>query len=358
MRYPIDESRKEPVYEQLYTFIREDIKSGVYPYGEKLPSKRVTSMETGYSLSTIEHTYDLLTDEGYIEPRERQGYFVIYQKDTLFASAHESTVVASPGSQDDAFPYSVFARTARRVLTDYGEAVMERSDPLGNTALKKAVVSYLARSRGIHIREDQVVIGSGAEYLYTLVVHMLKEEKIFAIEDPSYEKIRSIYLSNDLTLDYLKMDENGILSEELRRTRAGVLHVTPYHSYPSGSTADMEKRKEYIAWAKERDGIIVEDDYDSEFSVAAKPVVTLYALDSSRVIYMNTFTRTISPGMRVGYMILPDRNTELYRERISFCSNTVSTFSQLLLATLLNDGSFERHINRVRARRRRQNEDI
>jgi GntR family transcriptional regulator/MocR family aminotransferase len=153
----------------------------------------------------------------------------------------------------------------------------------------------------------------------------------------------------------LKMGGDGILSSELAGTDAGVLHVTPFHSYPSGVTASASKRWEYLAWAKRTGGYIIEDNYDSELTVSAKNEDTLFSLSGEgRVIYLNTFSRTIAPSMRVGYMVLPEKLLEAFEEKVGFYSCTVPVFEQYVLAELLSDGSFERHVNRIRRQRRKE----
>ena len=153
--------------------------------------------------------------------------------------------------------------------------------------------------------------------------------------------------------DFLKLSKNGILTSELNRTDATVLHVTPFRSFPSGVTANASKRNEYIRWAKDRDGIIIEDDFDSEFTVSLKHEDTVFSLEPKRsVIYINTFTKTIAPSMRTGYMVLPEELVEVFTQRIGFYSCTVPVFEQYVLAEFINNGDFERHINRVRRKRR------
>lgn len=370
MRYTIDRQRAESAYMQLYEQMREDITGGLYPYGTRMPSKRVVASETGVSVITVEHTYAILSDEGYIEPRERSGYYVIYRDVDFFRSTdqppqHPSATSAAVSGEknlmtrgrsraDERMPYGVMARTMRRVLSVRGESVLERSPSGGLPELRRAIASYLARGRGIRVRPEQVFIGSGSEYLYSLLVQVLGRQPVYALEDPSYEKIRRMYEANGVRCEMLKMGSDGILSSELRRSRATVLHVTPYNSYPSGVTATASKRREYIHWASARNGIIIEDDFDSEFTVSTKPEDTLFSLEPERtVIYMNTFTQTIGPSVRIGYMILPEKLTEVFRDKVGFYASTVPTFEQYVLTELIENGEFERHINRVRRKRRR-----
>lgn len=340
---------------QLYRQLRDDITNAVYKYGEKLPSKRLLADEAGVSVITVQHAYDILCDEGYVESRERSGYFVTYRKCDFVPISEHTPSISFPQVSHSAeeFPFSVFAKTMRNVISNYGDRILIKSPNLGLAELRQAVSDYLARSKGIRVTSDQIVIGSGAEYLYGLIVQFLGRQKRYAIEDPSYEKIHSVYRANGVSCDLLKLGHDGILTSELSRTQAEVLHITPFRSFPSGVTASASKRNEYIEWATARGGIIIEDDFDSEFSVSSKHEDTVFSLEPTHsVIYFNTFTRTIAPAMRVGYMVLPEALTEAFTQKLGFYSCTVPTFEQYVLAEFINSGDFERHINRVRRRRR------
>ena len=357
MKYRIDPRSANSAYLQLYHQLRADIVGGVYPNGHKLPSKRVLAEQTGVSVITVEHAYAILCDEGYLEARERSGYFVSYSAADCFPVAEDTSVREMSEAREltDEFPFSVLAKTMRRVLSDYGERILVKSPNNGCVELRRAISAYLARCRGINVSPAQIVIGSGAEYLYGLIVQLLGRERVFALENPSYEKIRRVYLANGVECDMLRLGADGIRTSELERTKASVLHVTPFHSFPSGVTASAGKRSEYIRWARERGGYIIEDDFDSEFTLSSKAEDTLFSLEPQRsVLYLNTFTKTVAPSMRSGYMVLPVSLVEPFEKTVGFYSCTVPVFEQYVLAELLNNGDFERHINRVRRRRRKQ----
>ena len=357
MRYHIDKTAAQSAYLQLYHQLRRDIVSGVYPLGSKLPSKRLIAGETGVSVITVEHALAILCDEGYLEPRERSGCYVSFAAQDCFPVSETAAVrrqSAAHGVEDE-FPFPSLAKTMRRVLSEYGEGILVKSPNNGCAELRGAIAAYLFRSRGISVQPGQIVIGSGAEYLYGLIVQMLGRERIFALEDPSYDKIRRVYQAHGVRCEMLRLGGDGIRSDELARTQATVLHVTPFHSFPSSVTASAGKRSEYIRWAAERGGYIVEDDFDSEFSVSTKGEDTLFALEPERsVIYMNTFSKTIAPSMRAGYMVLPAALSERFRRQVGFYSCTVPVFEQYVLAELIGSGDFERHINRIRRRRRKR----
>lgn len=363
MKYVMDSGISRPAYMQLYHQIRNDITGGLYSYGDQLPSKRMLAQEACTSVITVEHAYSILCDEGYAESKERSGYFVIYRDNDCFsASAPDAERTnAAPNhhtAADEAFPFSALAKTMRKVLNEYGERVLIKSPNFGCPELRKAIAAYLARSRGIAVKPMQILIGSGSEYLYGLIIQLLGRENLFAIESPSYEKIKRIYSANGVEYDMLKLGKDGIRTSELRRTSATVLHVTPYNSFPSGITASASKRNEYIRWAAERNGIIIEDDFDSEFTVSTKSEDTVFSLEPQKtVIYLNTFSKTIAPSMRIGYMVLPKQLIGRFQKTLGFYSCTVPIFEQYVLAELIDNGLFERHINRIRRKRRQSGAD-
>ena len=361
MQYSITKKAGEPAYLQLYRMLRDDIIGGVFPFAGRLPSKRLIAEETGLSLVTVEHAYALLCDEGYVQPRERSGYFVLFRTgDPFAASPLRLQAYTEPPHRPSAtpeFPVSVLTRTMRRVMSDLGGAILEQSPAAGIPALRDAIWQYLARSRGIHVSAGQIVIGTGSEYLYGRIVELLGRELTYALESPSYKKIRQVYEACDVRVQMLPLGADGIDSFALSASNADVLHITPYRSFPSGVTASASKRHEYLRWAS--DGrYIIEDDFESEFSVSRKPEETLFAhTDCDNVLYLNTFSKTISPSIRAGYLVLPQHLAPVFHEKLGFYACTVPTFMQYVLAQLLLSGDFERHVNRVRRKKRRETAD-
>ncbi len=361
MNYQINRADPTPAYIQLYRHFVHDIVNGVYPYGSRLPSKRTISEETDVSVITVEHAIMLLNEEGYVQNRERSGTFVIYRDEDFLGEAGVTERVLNKNEGTShvtgEFPFSVLAKTMRKVLADYGEKILVKSDNHGDPGLREEICHYIARSRGISVKPSQVIIGSGAEYLYGLIAQLLDTGRVIAIEDPSYEKIREVYEAMGLTCDPLKLNPDGIPAKELERTKAKILHVTPFNSYPSGATADISKKLEYLRWAKNRDGILIEDNYDSELTVSRKIEEPLFSMDPEvKVIYLNTFSHTLAPSMRIGYMILPPCLEEAFNEKLGFYSCTVPIYDQFVLAELIKNGDFERHLNRIRRKKRRESD--
>ena len=347
MKYTILKETKNPAYLQLYKQVRDDILNQIYPYDSKLPSKRTLAEDLGISTVTVEHAYALLCDEGYVESRERSGFVVIFRQSDGFAAAGEYHATHPERSTEHAYPDFP--------LSDRGDLLLEKSPNCGCVDLREAIRRYLARNRGMQVDVEQIVIGAGSEYLYGLIVELLGRHRIFAIESPSYKKIEQVYKATEIIYQPLPLTLSGIDSKSLFEANADVLHTTPYRSYPSGVTASASKRHEYLRWAAQGDRYIIEDDFESEFSVSTKPTETLFSLsDNDNVIYLNTFSKTISPSLRIGYMVLPKRLAETFDQKLGFYSCTVPTFMQYVLTELINNGDFERHINRVRRKKRKE----
>lgn len=364
MRYTIQKNDTAPAYLQLYRQVRDDIIKELYPHNSKLPSKRLIADETGISTVTVEHAYALLCEEGYIEARERSGYFIIFRRDDGFAApsapSHSRGIHPAPVSYHHTdtspeFPFSVLTKTMRGVMNDFGETILNRPPDAGCTELREAIRRYLLRSRGITADTEQIIIGSGSEYLYRLIVGLLGRECNYAIEAPSYKKIEQVYRACEANYEMLPLCHDGIESSALWASTADILHISPYRSFPSGVTASASKRHEYLRWAEKNGRYLIEDDFESEFSVSKKPEETLFSHSpGDNVIYMNTFSKTISPSFRTGYMVLPRHLLPVFEHKLGFYSCTVPTFIQLVLAELIANGDFERHINRVRRRKRRE----
>ena len=351
MKYRIEKHVGESAYLQLYKQLRQDIVGGVLPPGSRLPSKRLLAEELGISVITVEHAYALLVDEGYAEARPRSGYYAAFGGRSSGPAPRRAALEemsAETAARMEGFPFSVLAKTMRAVLADYGRRILVKSPNAGCMELRSAVAGYLSRSRGLEVGPEQIIIGSGAEYLYGLVVQLLGREKLYALEDPCYEKIRRVYEANGARCQPLPMGTDGIRSGDLTSCEAGALHVTPFHSYPSGVTASAAKRHEYAAWARSRCAYIVEDDYDAEFASLTRQIETIFSLAPERVLYINTFSKILAPSMRTGFMVLPRPLLEEYARKLDFYSCTVPVYDQYVLAEFINAGHLERYINRRR----------
>jgi GntR family transcriptional regulator/MocR family aminotransferase len=346
-------------YFTLYNTVKDKIIGGEYSAGHKLPSKRVCADQNGVSTVTVERAYAMLEDEGYIVSRQRSGYFVAALD--LPAQPPVSHTAPLPHIKEDRvipderdFEYSAWLKTVRRVISERGEELFVKAPAKGCAVLRNAIADYLYRYRGMTADPHRIIIGSGSEQLYETVVKLLGRDMIYGIEDPSYSQIRAVYEGAGASVCPLRFGKEGIESSALRTAHFDVLHVTPFNSYPSGVTTSISKRYEYLKWAKSTKHYIVEDDFDSEFFMPGHPIRSLYSLDTEeRVIYINTFSKSLSPSMRIGYMILPKELMSVYDERLGGLSCSVPVIDQYVLAQFINSGSFERHLNRMRRRMKR-----
>lgn len=346
-------------YHSLYRLLKEDIRAGILKPREKLPSKRTLAEHLGVSIITVEYAYRLLMEEGYVYARERSGYFVspIDSMAPIPAGGREALRLLEDdppaAGETPPFPYSLWFKTLREVMSKYGSRLVERSPNKGCAALRNAIAEYLLRYRGMHAQPEQIVIGSGSEQLYQAVVRMLGADKCYGIESPSYVQIQAVYEGMGAFVEPLPLGPDGIESRALAQTQANILHVTPFHSYPSGVTAPASKRYEYLRWTQSPGRYIVEDDFDSEFFMPGKPLESLYSMDKQhRVIYINTFSKSLAPSMRMGYMILPPALIPVYDEKLGMYSCSVPLLEQYALAEFILNGHFERHLNRRRRHRK------
>lgn len=346
-------------YLSLYRHIRNDILSGKLKAGEKLPSKRTLAENLSVSVITVQTAYEQLLAEGYIRSEPRSGYFVedvnvqFYGEKTaaLPERAEQKKFTADfvhGAPPAELFPFSVWARLMRGVLSDCGAHLLERVPCDGDPELKSAVAGYLYRARGIDVDPRLVVIGAGAEYLYGVIVQLLGRDKIFALENPGYNKIYNTYKLNGAECRFVNVGANGVDPEELEKTGADVLHFSPSHQFPTGAVTPMGSRAKIINWARARGAYVIEDDYDSEFRLSGKPLQCAFGLGADRVIYMNTFSKSLAPSMRLGYMVLPAALYEKYLSLFGSSACVVPLFEQKTLAKLIDGGYFERHLNRLK----------
>lgn len=354
-----------PIYKALYELIKADIKKGRLKADEKMPSKRSFANNLGISTISVENAYDQLISEGYIYTLPKKGYFVsrlegMQRPQILVKESQEIIMPEAPkeyafdfsstkvASLD--FPFSIWAKMIRETISEKENELLEVSPCGGVRELREAIAKHLQSFRGMSINPDQIIVGAGTEYLYGLLIKLLGKDKIYCIENPGYKKLKQIYEDNDVECRIANMDDKGILVEELKALNADVAHISPTHHFPTGITMPINRRYEVLAWANEKDGrYIIEDDYDSEFRINGKPIPPLQNIDvCGKVIYMNTFSKSLTSTIRISYMVLPEALANEFYRRLSFYSCTVSTFEQYALARFINEGYFEKHINRMR----------
>jgi len=354
LTYELKKSPGVPLYEALYRCIRSDILSGRLLPGEKLPSKRALADNLEVSKITVETAYNQLLSEGYICSREKVGYFVEAVERPVHLPAASKAPESIPsvpkldltGSGTEHFPFSVWTKLQREVMLDYGEQLLLPLPNRGILELRRAIADHLTAFRGMMVDPENILIGAGTDFLYNLLIQLLGRDSVYAVEEPGYGKIRKIYAAGGVECLSAAMDRLGVRPDSLGNAR--VLHISPSHHFPTGLVTPVSRRLELLTWAKAGDRWIIEDDYDSEFRFDAHPMPAMQSLDRSRVIYMNSFSKSLAPSIRISYMVLPPALMAEFQRKLGFYSCTVPSFEQYTLARFLSRGYFEKHINRMR----------
>ena len=352
---------KKPLYEQLYRHIIGEIEAGNLKNGEKLPSKRAVCAHLHISQSTVETAYGMLAAEGYIRPKAKSGYYVsavlsrpVSTPAAVKAPVGEEKKVAprydfSTGAVDTGvFPYASWAKLSREVVGGNPQ-LLQRGEAQGDIAFRQALAEFLREYRGVRCQADQIVVGAGLEYLLNVLVQVLPEDSVYGLEDPGYLAAWQVLRNHGRTIRMVPLDGQGMREDSLRESGATVAFVTPSHQFPMGCTMPVGRRAALLSWAAEDPRrFIVEDDYDSEFRYASRPIPAMQSLDDGeRVIYVGTFSRSIAPSIRVAYLVLPRRLLPVYRQRLGFAASTVSRFEQQTLAAFLQRGLYGRHLRRA-----------
>ncbi len=363
--FKFDPESSTPLYEQLYKHVKIKITNGNYPCDAKLPSKRRLSAHIQCSLNTVQNAYGQLAAEGYITARQRSGYYVsrldgIININISSGSAASRDDAASEteyrydfshhGIDQEGFPFAIWRRITREVLNEYDTELLKPSDPSGDIKLRAAISDYLLHSRGVNCASRQVIISSGTEFLIQMLIQLFGRESVYALEEPGYEKLNMVFRSNRASYTTILLDEDGMRPDLLVESGAGVACVTPSHQFPTGSIMPVSRRIQLLNWANEKtERFIIEDDYDSEFKYFGKPIPSLQGLDTGeKTIYMGSFSKSLTPSLRISYMVLPELLLKAYNDRLNFYICPVPLIEQKVLYRFISGGYFERHLNRMR----------
>ncbi|MGN0377320.1 MAG: PLP-dependent aminotransferase family protein [Suilimivivens sp.] len=369
------------MYQQIYEYIRNEIREGKLQRNEKLPSTRSLAEYLQVARSTVDSAYSQLLAEGYILSKPCKGYFVC-GVDELFdlsdagkeksqertmplQNCEEADHEVKKGKADHGridfdfsphaismkyFPFATWKRITREILVDANSEMFALGDPKGDRELRTTISRYLHSARGVSCEPEQIIVGAGNDYLLMLLEKILGRHVPIAMENPTYRRAYRVFQSFAYEIKTVPMDENGIRVKELQRSGAKVAYVMPSHQYPTGVVMPIGRRLELLKWAEqEEDRFLIEDDYDSEFRYKGKPIPALQASDrSGKVIYIGTFSKSIAPAIRVGYMVLPMTLLKKYEENCGFYASTVSRIDQRILNEFIKDGYFERYLNKMR----------
>lgn len=363
---PLRPDSGQPMYIQIYDYIKNEILSGRLSYPEKLPSARSLASHLQVSRSTVDTAYAQLVAEGYVDAKEKRGYFVnsITHTQRFTVSEYTGTVSVDKKNTDtpalydfnpDAidtghFPYSVWKSLGKNQLDNPVNFLA--GDSLGIPELRQSICDYLHGSRGVVCTPESLIIGAGLDYLLQLLCVLFQRKAVIALEDPGYRSARQILSSNGYRILDIPLKENSFDVEALGQTEADVCYVTPSHQFPLGSVMSISRRQKLLSWAHEQENrYIIEDDHDSEFRYRGKPIPALQSLDKEhKVIYIGTLSKAISPAIRMGYMVLPPALMVRYRMLCDTYSCPVPRINQAILNDFIQEGYFEKHLNRMRKR--------
>ena len=363
----LDREAAEPLYEQLYSAIKQEILEGKIRVGDRLPSKRKLADYLSVSRTTVELAYDQLFAEGYIDTLPRKGCFVNDIEELAVADTEEPpltdeqppTVSAdfSPGKIDaDSFPFTAWRKIIKEVLDEGNTQLLETGHPQGDSSFRAEIAHYLYQSRGVRCTPEQIIIGSGTEQLLPLLIRLLDPSSVFAFENPGYPLTHTVFAHNDRQAVPVPVDSDGLMVEELKKTAADIAYVTPSHQFPTGAVMSAARRTQLLKWAASKEGrYVIEDDYDSEFRYAGRPIPSLQNMDKNgRVIYISTFSKSLTPSLRIAYMVLPVPLLQAYWKMFMHYSSSVPRTDQQLVMLFMKEGYFMRHLNRMRTVYRRK----
>ena len=363
----LDSQSKTPLYEQLYTQLAADIRSGALPPGQALPGRRSMAARLSVSVSTVDTAYQMLAAEGLAEAQPRRGFFVQETGGLLHtrpaappprpaAMPAPAPAVPAPrydlstGSVDtDLFPARSWGRIQKELLYQYPE-LLQRGEMQGDAELRAQIAAYLGEYRGVVCAPEQVVVGAGIEYLLGCLAHLFAG-RTAAIENPGYHRTRAVLRNSGIPCRLVPIDESGLSVTALEESGAGLCYVTPSHHFPTGVTMPARRRAQLLGWAAAVPGrYILEDDYDSEFRFDTKPLPSLQGMagPGGPVVYLTTFSKSLAPGIRIACMVLPPDLLARYRTDFAVYANTVSRFEQQTLARFMASGQFTRHLARMR----------
>ena len=373
MTLTLDVREGKHLYEQIYEYIKQEIKTGKLLYDEKLPSTRSLAEYLQVSRSTVDLAYEQLVSEGYIEARPYKGYFVCHMEELYHLPVDGRReelqqeeprtgyfVDFSTSAVDlQEFPFDTWRRIYRKVFNEQGDRLFLTGAGQGDLKLRIMLSRYLHSSRGVNCEPEQIIIGAGNDYLLMLLEKLLngvdqEREKPFvrrvALENPTYRKAGRMFASFGYQILEVEMDAYGMRPDRLEESQANLAYVMPSHQFPTGTVMPIGRRMELLKWASKRpERYLIEDDYDSEFRYKGKPIPALQSSDGQdKVIYLGTFSKSISPAIRISYLVLPGQLVQAYHKYCSYLSSTVQRTEQEVLAEFIGGGYFERHLNRMR----------
>lgn len=350
------------IYRQLYSQLKEDILAFKYESHEKLPSKRDMSQHLNISVNSVKAAYEQLLAEGYIYTEERKGYFIEpLEKLIIDPNAQISLNVQEQQIEDaydysfshmstdiSAFPVEVWTKLVKRVFENYDHELSSIPQIKGPIELRQSIAKLVSYQRGIQCHPEQIVIGSGTNILLTKLIQLLPDEIKIAVENPGYSRFRTLIRQTTAQLKPIALDHKGISIEAIKQAQPDATIVTPSHQFSMGIIMPVSRRIDLLNWASQTQSYIIEDDYDSEFKYETDNIPSLFSFDKNeRVIYLGTFSKTLMPGLRMSYMILP---INLVKQFDHYNLNMIPDFSTIHALTLnlmIKEGYYEKYVKKM-----------
>jgi GntR family transcriptional regulator/MocR family aminotransferase len=370
----LDSENDKPLYIQLANYIKQEILSGRIKPTEKLPSKRNLSNYLGLSLNTIQSAYEQLCAEGYVESKPRKGLFVTTFDNNLIINQRGLGKLESKtkkvqvnikidfnsGKVDlEHFPFAIWRKlTIQSLYEDQGE-LFYNGNPQGEELLREQIAAHLYASRGVRCSAEQIIIGAGTQVLIGLLCMLIGKEHFYALENPGFHRTRITLQDLGVHTIPMPLDEDGINIIQLNNSDANVVYVTPSHQFPYGMIMPISRRMDLIKWAEEKNGYIIEDDYDGEYRYKGKPIPSLQGLSTKeRVVYIGTFSKSLIPSIRISYMVLPSPLMKKYLKHFTIYKQTVSRIHQETLYRFMKEGFWQSHLNKMRTLYRKKHSTL
>ncbi|HBV67922.1 MAG TPA: GntR family transcriptional regulator [Clostridiales bacterium] len=348
------------LYIQLYEYIKTEITTGLLKPDSKLPSIREASSTLGLSKTTVENAYSQLVAEGYIENSPKRGYFVCDLSDYSFKDSHKSskTAVSLPGEIEyindgvdrDSFDSSSWKRLYNKIISDEDTNIYSSGSIQGEKLLREEIANFVNTMRGGHTNAQQVVVGAGVQYLLGILIGIIKEDyNTVAVEKPGFNKAEFIFEDHMFNINHIHVTDHGFPVDELRKSDAGLIYISPSHQYPLGTIMPVNKRMELLDWAHRNNGLIIEDDYDSMIRYGGMPIPCLQGLDKNDcVVYLGSFSKMLLPSLRISFMVLPDRLLPKYNLIKARHTQSTSKIDQLVLASFMREGHMSKHLRKIK----------
>ena len=367
LSFPLDKNTGKPIYMQICDVIRQQVIDGQLVPGRKLPSSRNYAIEIGVSRTSVVSAFEQLKAEGYLKSRQGSGYFVTRignldkvgkfrtrnQSHSQADNWESSNPVKHPAAGDmRLFPYRQWAQCVTRVARENPESLIQAVEPFGDRKLRESIAQYLFDWRGIEISPKQILVTAGSiDALEICVRTLIRDGDLIGLENPGYIPLRNFVQQEGFSPVWLCVDQDGARVPETKpKTRPPKMVIlTPSHQFPLGGAMSPGRRSDFISWAEKSNSWIIEDDYDSEFRYAGKPIPALTGLDwSGRSIYVGSFAKIFSTGLRLGFLVSPPELHDDFSRTLSRFTSRTSSSMQRVLSVFMDNGMFYRHLRRVR----------